>query len=74
MTPAQDINFDPIGPMELQLIDKVFQVELQVRGVSRKSDEAEALAASLIQAYQSGIRDAHALSALARSIRGHRSG
>ncbi|MBP2238405.1 hypothetical protein J2Z31_004942 [Sinorhizobium kostiense] len=74
MTPAQDSAFDPIGPNELELIDKIFQVELQVRRMSRKCVEAEALAAMLIQAYQSGIRDANALSALARSIRDHRPG
>ncbi len=74
MKPAQDFTFDPIGPKELELIDKIFQVELQVRRMSRKCDEAEALAARLILAYQSGVRDANALSALARSIRDHRSG
>lgn len=68
MTPAQDFSFDPIGPKELELIDKIFQVELQVRRMSRECYEAEALAARLIHAYQSGVRDANALSALARSI------
>ncbi|MCA1494521.1 hypothetical protein [Sinorhizobium alkalisoli] len=74
MTAAQDFTFDPIGPNELELIDKIFQVELQVRRISRKCAEAEALAARLIHAYQSGIRNADALSALARSNRHHRTG
>ncbi|WP_234879352.1 hypothetical protein [Sinorhizobium americanum] len=34
-----------------------FQAELQKRALSRKSEEAEALIAELIAAYQAGVRD-----------------
>ncbi|ODR88776.1 hypothetical protein [Sinorhizobium alkalisoli] len=54
---AQSSSFDPIGPDELAMIGKAFQDELQTRALSRKSGEAEALAAKLINAYQPGIRD-----------------
>lgn len=74
MIAAQDFTFDPIGPNELELIDRIFQVELQVRTISRECDEAEVLAARLIHAYQCGVRNADALGALARSTRHHRTG
>ncbi|AFL50238.1 hypothetical protein USDA257_c16490 [Sinorhizobium fredii USDA 257] len=47
------------------MIGKAFQDELQRRALPRKSEEAEALAAKLINAYQSGIRDDLGLSIVA---------
>ncbi len=57
MNSAQAVSFDPIGPDELAMIGKAFHDELQRRALSRRSEEAEALAAKLINAYQAGIRD-----------------
>ncbi|ASY65293.1 hypothetical protein SJ05684_b43110 (plasmid) [Sinorhizobium sojae CCBAU 05684] len=57
MNSAQTCSFDPIGPDELAMIGKAFQDELQMRALSRQSEEAEALAAKLINAYQVGVRD-----------------
>ncbi|MDK1387996.1 hypothetical protein QN224_21515 [Sinorhizobium sp. 8-89] len=65
MNSAQTVSFDPIGPDELEMIGKAFQAELQRRALSRKSEEAEALAAKLINAYQTGIRDDLGLSIVA---------
>ncbi|APG86397.1 MULTISPECIES: hypothetical protein [Sinorhizobium] len=65
MNPAQNLSFDPIGPDEFEMIGKAFQDELQRRALSRKSDEAEALAAKLINAYQAGVRDDLGLSIVA---------
>ena len=65
MNSAQTMSFDPIGPDELDMIGKAFQDELQRRALSRKSEEAEALAAKLINAYQAGIRDGLGLSIVA---------
>ncbi len=62
---AQTLCFDPIGPDELEMIGKTFQDELQRRALSRKSEDAEALAAKLINAYQTGIRDNLGLSIVA---------
>ncbi|MCM5692994.1 hypothetical protein CN233_09590 [Sinorhizobium meliloti] len=62
---AQTSSFDPIGPDELETIGKAFLDELQRRALPRKSEEAEALAAKLINAYQSGIRDDLGLSIVA---------
>ncbi|WFU50739.1 hypothetical protein [Sinorhizobium terangae] len=47
------------------MIGRAFQDELQRRALSRKSEEAEALAAKLINAYQAGIRDDLGLSIVA---------
>ncbi|MDK1376493.1 MULTISPECIES: hypothetical protein [unclassified Sinorhizobium] len=65
MNSVQTLSFDPIGPDELEMIGKAFQDELQRRALSRKSEEAEALAAKLINAYQAGIRDDLGLSIVA---------
>ncbi|MCG5487161.1 MAG: hypothetical protein KK482_26350 [Sinorhizobium meliloti] len=65
MNSAQTMSFDPIGPDELDMIGKAFEDELQRRALSRKSEEAEALAAKLINAYQAGIRDSLGLSIVA---------
>lgn len=65
MMSSAQTTFDPIGPDELDMIGKAFQDELQRRALSRKSDEAEALAAKLIDAYQAGIRDDLGLSIVA---------
>jgi hypothetical protein len=65
MNSAQILSFDPIGPDELEMIGKAFQDELQRRALSRKSEEAEALAAKLINAYQTGVRDDLGLSIVA---------
>ncbi|APG88004.1 hypothetical protein [Sinorhizobium americanum] len=65
MNSAHTLSFDPIGPAELEMIGKAFQDELQRRALSRKSEEAEALAAKLIKAYQAGIRDDLGLSIVA---------
>ncbi|MDE3876762.1 hypothetical protein I7G55_22310 [Sinorhizobium meliloti] len=53
MESAQTSSFDPIGPDELETIGRAFLHELQRRALPRKSEEAEALAAKLINAYQS---------------------
>ncbi|ASY73450.1 hypothetical protein N181_24755 [Sinorhizobium fredii USDA 205] len=65
MHSAQTLSFDPIGPDELEMIGKAFEDELHRRALSRKSEEAEALAAKLINAYQAGIRDDLGLSIVA---------
>ncbi|WP_331375621.1 hypothetical protein [Sinorhizobium chiapasense] len=65
MNSGQTLSFDPIGPDELDLIGRAFQHELERRALSRKSKEAEALAAKLINAYQAGIRDDLGLSIVA---------
>jgi hypothetical protein len=65
MNSAQTLSFDQIEPDEVEIIGKVFQDELQRRALSRKSEEAEALAAKLITAYQAGIRDNLGLSIVA---------
>ncbi|AUX77570.1 hypothetical protein [Sinorhizobium fredii] len=57
---------DPIGPDELKMIEKIFREELQVRALPLKSEEAHVLAAKLIEAYQSGIRDTTGLAAAAK--------
>ncbi|MDK1489757.1 hypothetical protein QN219_06750 [Sinorhizobium sp. 7-81] len=73
MRTAQDFRFDPIGPDELTMIDGIFKSELQIQALSSDSDEAEALAAKLIRAYQSGVRDPTGLIAVAKSaLRPHR--
>ncbi|WP_164923817.1 hypothetical protein [Sinorhizobium fredii] len=69
MRSALDFGFEPIGPDELELIDKVFKSELQTRALPSDGEQAEVLAATLIRAYQSGIRDASGLSAVAKSAR-----
>ncbi|MCZ4093524.1 hypothetical protein [Sinorhizobium psoraleae] len=61
----QTLSFDPIGPDEFEMIGKTFQDEPQKRALSRKSEEAEALAAKLINAYQPGISDDLGLSIVA---------
>jgi len=65
MNSAQTLSFDPIGPDEFEMIGRAFRDELQRRALSRKSDEAEALAAKLINAYQAGIRDDRGLRIIA---------
>ncbi|MHC2259509.1 hypothetical protein ACVIVC_001280 [Sinorhizobium meliloti] len=65
MKSAQTSSFDSIGPDELETIGKAFLHELQSRALPRKSEEAEALAAKLINAYQSGVRDNLGLSIVA---------
>lgn len=47
---SSNLEFRSIGPDELDMIGKAFQDELQRRALSRKSEEAEALAAKLINA------------------------
>ncbi|WP_132079175.1 hypothetical protein [Sinorhizobium americanum] len=59
-------SFDPIGPDELKMIEKIFRSELQFRALPLKSEEAQVLAAKLIEAYQSGIRDTTDLAAAAK--------
>lgn len=60
-----DINFiaNSISPYDLDVIDSVFEAELRKRKLSRRSEEAERLAARLISLYQAGLRDAHELMA-----------
>lgn len=65
MNSAETLSFDPIGPDELAIIGRAFHDELQRRALPPKSEEAEALAAKLINAYQSGIRDDLGLSIVA---------
>ena len=52
-----------LSPYDLKVIDSVFRAELRKRSLSRRSEEAEQLAARLISLYQAGRRDAHELSA-----------
>jgi hypothetical protein len=59
-------SFDPIGPDELKMIERIFRSELQLRALPLKSEEAQVLAAKLIDAYQSGIRDTTGLAAAAK--------
>ncbi|MCA1368522.1 hypothetical protein [Ensifer aridi] len=68
MSPVKDFKWDPIGPDELEMIQRVFQSELRIRALSSKCEEAEALAAKLISAYQSGTRDAASLAAVAKRL------
>ncbi|ACP21614.1 conserved hypothetical protein (plasmid) [Sinorhizobium fredii NGR234] len=47
------------------MIGRAFQDELQRRALSRQTEEAEALAAKLINACQAGVRDDLGLSIVA---------
>jgi hypothetical protein len=62
----QDFRSHPIGPDELEMIDRIFRNELRRRALSCEREEAEALAARLINAYQSGMRDSEGLAAAAK--------
>lgn len=44
-------SFDPIGPDELKMIERIFRSELQLRALPLKSEEAQVPAAKLIDAY-----------------------
>nr|WP_139812673.1 hypothetical protein [Ensifer aridi] len=68
----RSFSADLIGPDELDMLDFVFRSELRKRRLSRRSQEAERLAARLISLYQSGLRDAHALSSAVASCYPHR--
>ncbi|PDT44721.1 hypothetical protein [Sinorhizobium fredii] len=59
-------RFDPIGPDELKMIERIFRSELQLRALPLKSEQAQVLAAKLIEAYQAGIRDTTGLAAAAK--------
>ncbi|MCA1440014.1 hypothetical protein I6F07_07200 [Ensifer sp. IC4062] len=61
-------TLDPLGPDELEMIESIFRRELKLRALPLQSDEAEILAARLIRAYQSGIRDAAGLTAAAEGM------
>lgn len=61
-------TLDPLGPDELKLIEGIFRRELQLRALPLNSEEAAILAARLIGAYQSGIRDAAGLAAAAERM------
>jgi hypothetical protein len=61
-------TLDPQGPDELELIEGIFRRELQLRALPLNSEEAAILAARLIGAYQSGIRDAAGLTAAAERM------
>jgi hypothetical protein len=50
------------------MIEGIFRRELQLRALPLKSEEAATLAARLIGAYQSGIRDAAGLTAAAERM------
>ncbi|WP_026187679.1 hypothetical protein [Ensifer sp. BR816] len=62
---TRPLSFDPLGSEELEMIESALHLELQRRALSRKSEEAEALAAKLIAAYQAGIRDDFGLTIVA---------
>ncbi|MEI2297933.1 hypothetical protein [Ensifer sp. MJa1] len=56
----------PILPGEFTKIDDVFRDALRQRNLSRRSSEAKALAARLIELYQNGAQDLVALRAMAK--------
>ncbi|WP_336470311.1 hypothetical protein [Sinorhizobium meliloti] len=58
-----------ISPCDFDLIDSVFRAELRKRRLSRRSEEAERLAARLISLYQEGRRDANELTAAVADAR-----
>ncbi|AUX79147.1 hypothetical protein [Sinorhizobium fredii] len=62
---AQPMSFDPLGSDALEMIERALHAELQRRAFSRKSEEAEALAAEVIAAYHAGVRDDLGLSIVA---------
>ncbi|ABR64437.1 hypothetical protein GOC91_30585 [Sinorhizobium medicae] len=68
MRPQRVSTLDPLGPDELELIEGIFLNELQLRALPLKSEEAAILAARLIGAYQSGVRDAAGLAAAAERM------
>ncbi|THK33988.1 hypothetical protein EHS39_32955 [Ensifer sp. MPMI2T] len=68
MRPQQVYTLDPLGPDELDMIESIFRRELQLRALPLKSEKAEILAARLIGAYQSGIRDVAGLTAAAERM------
>lgn len=65
MMNSAQTTFAPIGPDELEMIGKAFKDELERRALPRRSEEAEALATKLINAYQAGVRDDLGLSIVA---------
>ncbi|MEY9100468.1 hypothetical protein ABIA24_003377 [Sinorhizobium fredii] len=68
----RSFSADLIGPDELDMLDFVFKSELRKRRLSRRSEEAERLAAKLIGLYQSGLRDAPELSTAVAACYPHR--
>ncbi len=56
----------PILPEELDMLGAVFEQLLGEYQLTVNSDQAEALAARLIELYQSGVRDVTALRAMAK--------
>ncbi|MDE3820774.1 hypothetical protein [Sinorhizobium meliloti] len=68
MRPQRVPTLDPLGPDELEMIEGIFRRELELRALPLKSEEAAILAARLIGAYQSGIRDAVGLTAAAERL------
>lgn len=68
MRPQRVSTLDPLGPDELEMIEGIFRRELQLRALPLKSEEAAILAARLIGAYQSGIRDVAGLTAAAEHM------
>ncbi|WP_172716857.1 MULTISPECIES: hypothetical protein [Neorhizobium] len=59
---------DPLQPEDLQMIQRVFDVTCAAGGIRKKSPQAEGLAATLLELFQSGIRDEHKLEAAVAQI------
>ncbi|APG87397.1 hypothetical protein SAMCCGM7_pC0192 (plasmid) [Sinorhizobium americanum CCGM7] len=47
----------PLLPTDVELLQGILDRELRIKGLKSESDEADMLAAALIELYQSGIRD-----------------
>ncbi|MGF6178880.1 hypothetical protein [Ensifer sp. 4252] len=54
-----------VTPDDFTAIEDVFQSLLRVRGLDRDSEEAERIAARLIELYRSGVHDPEALKQMA---------
>jgi hypothetical protein len=61
-------HLDPLQPEELNMLQRVFDVTCAAADIPKKSPQAEGLAATLFELFQSGIRDENQLKAAVSKI------
>lgn len=54
-------DFSTIPPDQIDMLDRLFEEELEARKLTRESGEASDIGERLIELYQQGIRDAATL-------------
>ncbi|MDR6820318.1 hypothetical protein J2X76_005515 [Neorhizobium sp. 2083] len=59
---------DPLQPEELDMLQRVFDVACVEAGIQKKSRQAEGLAATLLQLFQSGIHNEQDLEAALKKV------